>query len=102
MSCCCSKIKELCSVQVCEGGLIETGIVAPATGEYKLVLDFLGTEFTITKDFLIDEDLSFPAQGLNENFKYTGKVLDPNGDKLSFGEELFDCVSFQTKLSYEV
>lgn len=105
MSCCCNKIKNLCDVALC-GGMIETGVLAAKEGTYKLVLDFLGVEYTISQDFDPDEELNFSPEGLNENFTFTGKILDPDGDLVSLddgsGGSIFDCLSFKTKLSYEI
>lgn len=105
MSCCCNKIKNLCDVALC-GGSIETGVLAAKAGVYKLVLDFLGVEYTISEEFQINDELNFPPDGLNENFTFTGKILDPDGDLVSLddgsGGNVYDCLSFKTKISYEV
>jgi hypothetical protein len=91
-------------VNVC-GGMIETGIIATVAGVYKLTMSFLGTEFTINSPATpIDDEIVFPAQDLNEDYKFTGKIIDPNGDPVTttIDEVVYDCVSFKTGMAYEV
>lgn len=105
MACCCTNIKNLsCMVNVCNGQ-IEPGINAPVTGVYKLVVTFLGTEFTINSaEITQDEPIVFPAQDLNEDYKFTGKIIGPDGEPLTLteGEIVYDCFSFKTGMAYEV
>jgi hypothetical protein len=102
MGCCCNNIKHLCRQSVC--GDINTGIPAPEAGDFVLVLDFLGTEFRIPGTFAQNEIMTFPANGLNENFTYTGWIEDERGDKVEFTEESVDynCISFPTGMTFEL
>ena len=102
MACCCSNILELCRVSVCDAGLVKTGIAAPATGTYKLVLDYLETEVTVEAAIEEGQDIEFPAGDLNENYKYTGKIVGPDGEQLTMtvGEIQYNCLSFQTQLAF--
>lgn len=102
MACCCTKILELCRVSVCGTDTIKTGANAPATGVYKLVLDYLDTDIVFSKAIAIGSPLDFPSDGLNEDYKYTGKILAPDGSVLTLTLEdiVYDCISFQTGLQY--
>lgn len=102
MDCCCSKVLFLCgSINVC-GGEIKTGMDAEAEGIFKLVLDFLGTEFIITTGIEAGSEIKFPAEGLNEKHTFTGYVLKPDDTKLTIVKDGidYDCISFETNLSY--
>jgi hypothetical protein len=91
-------------VNVC-GDNIDTGIIATVAGVYKLVVSYLGTEFTINSpDTPIDDEIVFPAQDLNEDYKFTGKIIDPNGQLVTTTIEtiVYDCVSFKTGMGFVV
>lgn len=104
MSCCCTNILQLCRVSVCGTDNIVTGVNAPAGGNFKLVLDYLGVDVTINKTFVEDDPLNFPSAGLNEDYKYTGKIIGPDGEQveLEIDDVTYDCIAFQTGLSYNV
>lgn len=106
MACCCKNVLHLCKVPVCGSSLIDTGIIADATGEHKLVIDFLDAEFTIKANITSGQPIKFPSGGLNENYTFTGQVFKPNGDLISFtvegDETVFDCVSFSTGFSHQL
>lgn len=104
MPCCCQRIFELCDVPVCSGS-IKTGIAAAITGRYKLVVDYLDTQFEInSEEITATEEIIFPATDLNEHYKFTGKIYDPNGAEVTFTVEglLYNCIGFQTVMKYEV
>lgn len=103
MSCCCKKFLELCRVSVCGSSLIELGVNAPADGEFSLVLDYFGVDVIVKETFTTGDPMNFSSAGLNENYKYTGKVLGPDGEPVILNVEAvdYDCVSFQTGLSFE-
>ena len=66
--------------------------------EYQLVIDFLQTQITLTEAQIEGENIQFDVSALNENFEYTGKIYDANGDlvTITIGEDEFDCVRFKT------
>jgi hypothetical protein len=66
--------------------------------EYQLVIDFLQTQITLTEAQIEGENIQFDISALNENFEYTGKIYDANGDlvTITIGEDEFDCVKFKT------
>lgn len=102
MACCCNKILDLCRVSVCGTDQIKTGIIAPIQGIYKLELDYLDTIIVISQAFAVNTPLNFSSKGLNEKYKYKGKLIGPDGEPLSIpvGEDTFDCISFQTGMQY--
>lgn len=104
MSCCCTKTLELCRVSICGTDNIITGANAPEGGNFKLVLDYLDVDVVINKTQVNGQPLNFPSAGLNENYKYTGKIIGPTGDPvtLTIDEIVYDCISFQTGLSYNL
>jgi len=65
---------------------------------YQLVIDFLQTQITLTEAQIEGENIQFDVSALNENFEYTGKIYDANGDlvTITIGEDEFDCVKFKT------
>lgn len=102
MACCCTKILELCRVSACGSDTIKTGIVAPATGVYKLILDYLKATVVISRAIALGSPLEFPSDGLNERYKYRGQMIAPDGEPLSItiGEDVYDCITFQTGMQY--
>lgn len=102
MACCCNKILDLCRVSVCGTDQIKTGINAPIQGIYKLELDYLENVIVIEQAFALDMPLNFSSKGLNEKYKYRGKLIGPDGTALTItiGEEVFDCIAFQTGMQY--
>jgi hypothetical protein len=102
MPCCCEKILELCRVSLCGTDLIKTGIIAPSTGVYKLILDYLKVSVVISKAIAEDQPVDFPSNDLNEQYKYRGKVYGPDGEPLTItiGEDEYDCITFQTGMQY--
>ncbi len=65
---------------------------------YQLVIDFLQTQITLTEAQIEGENIQFDVSALNENFEYTGKIYDANGDlvTITIGEDEFDCIKFKT------
>jgi len=66
--------------------------------DYQLVIDFLQTQITLTEAQIEGENIQFDISALNENFEYTGKIYDANGDLvvITIGEDEFDCIKFKT------
>jgi len=102
MKCCCQNILQLCRVSVCSSNAIKIGVNAEASGEYVLVLNYLGIDVVLKKSFETDEPLEFSSQLLNEDYKYQGKIYKPDGTELEMtvDEVIYNCVSFQTAISY--
>lgn len=102
MSCCCSKILELCRVNVCSTGSIVTGALAPAAGEYKLVLNYLDIDVVKTVELAEEDPINFDVFGLNEDYHYTGHVYSPAGELVTFllDETVYDCIGFKTTLAF--
>ena len=101
-TCCCIKTLNLCMAPVCGDLVIEkvaTGVSGSGEeNEYQLVIDFLQTQITLTGSQIEGENIQFDISALNENFEYTGKIYDANGDLVTIiiGEDEFDCVKFKT------
>ena len=97
--CCCIKTLRLCKASVCDD--IDFGITAQVPGEHKLILDFLGIQIIITKDFAFDDEITFPASSLNESFTYSGKLYDPSGKQIIIRKDDvdYDCIEFTTNIT---
>jgi hypothetical protein len=104
MPCCCLKTLHLCDVPVC--GVLELNVVAiaaesPASTDYSLVLDVLGSRITIIQEQTEGENLRFDVSALNESYQYSGQVFDPSGEivNIESGGESYDCIKFKTVLN---
>lgn len=105
MPCCCINILNLCDKPVCvvltldkvASGL-SSGAESGALNNYTLVLDYFQTQITLTGEQTEGENIHFDISALNENYQYTGKVFDSNGDLVTFtdGEIEYDCIKFKT------
>lgn len=105
MPCCCVKTLNLCKVNVCGELEIDWPAGGVASGEdtnnYSLELDYLNTTVTLTKEQTEGENISFDISMLNENFEYTGKIYDSNGNLVSIESdgETYDCIKFKTRMN---
>lgn len=105
MSCCCLKTLDLCKFPVCGSLIINQHATAQSgsgeTNSYDLVLDFLETQIMLTEDQTDGENIHFDISMLNENFQYTGKIYDSNGNlvTITIGEDEYDCIKFKTILN---
>lgn len=104
MPCCCLKILNLCDAPVC--GELELPVIAVDFGSpggtiYKLVLDFLNTQISLEQEQVEGQNVTFDISALNENFQYTGKLYDPNGDLVTIEDspDSYDCIRFKTKVN---
>lgn len=105
MSCCCVKTLNLCDVAIC--GVLEFDILATAPIEsgaennYSLVLDYLETQVKITQAQIEGLPVQFDVSMLNENFQYTGKLYDADGELVSIDKdgESYDCIKFKTVMN---
>lgn len=68
---------------------------------YQLVLDFLQTQITLDQVQIEGENIEFDISALNENFEYTGKIYDAEGNlvTITVGEDEFDCIKFKTTIN---
>lgn len=101
MGCCCTNVLPIsCSVNVCDG-LIDFEIAATLAGEYSLVIDFLGTNIILKKNFIEAGNIFFPANLLNESYHYVGYLLSPSGERVTKTDDEieYDCFSFTTVLT---
>lgn len=105
MPCCCVKTLNLCDVPVCS--VLELGVLATATNEsgaennYSLVLDYMQTQITLTQLQVEGLPVQFDVSMLNENFQYTGKLYDANGELVTIEDSpnSFDCIKFKTVMN---
>lgn len=66
-------------------------------GAYTVKLDFLNS--TIDVPIVVEAgEVEASTVALNENYSYTGKVVDAEGEtvNLTMGEASFDCFQFHT------
>jgi hypothetical protein len=99
MSCCCTKIYKFCKpVNGCNSESFAALFAGVPDGSYTIQLDFLGSVqsigITITGGVL-----AFTSSiGLNENFTYTGQLLNGSGVvvPLYFYSVAYDCFQFTT------
>jgi hypothetical protein len=99
MSCCCTKIYKFCKpVNGCNSESFAALFASVPDGSYIIQLDFLGSVqiigITITGGVL-----DFTSSiGLNENFTYTGQLLNGSGVvvPLYFSTVAYDCFQFTT------
>jgi hypothetical protein len=105
MPCCCTRILNLCSVAVC--GSIEFDVLATAPSEsgveniYTIVLDFMGIQITISELQVPGVPVSFVVSMLNENYQYTGKIYDAEGNNVTIEKDgvEYDCIKFKTVMN---
>jgi hypothetical protein len=97
---CCNLILKLPDVPSCSGSTINFGIQAKNDGEHELHLDYLGTEFVFKKGFVVDEQIIFPTDMLNEDYVFEGQLFEPDGTKILISKNgvLYDCFSFKTTI----
>lgn len=101
MSCCCTNTYNLCqAVGTCADDKVDLPYTAfSPNANFTLRLSFLNSEieFKLTSDSA--GFLQLPTEFLNENYTYTAKLFDENGNQQSFTKDSFvyDCFSFTTK-----
>lgn len=101
MSCCCTRVLNLCNVAVCGTLEIQQAATAPESGSsniYSLVLDYLQTTITLTNEQIEGENIVFDVSNLNENYQYTGQIFDASGNPVSVTKDAveYDCIKFKT------
>jgi hypothetical protein len=80
----CNKcILDLCSIDICgNAGILKLPYTISVPGDYTASLDFQGVKLQSTVTFEIGETLQFNLTNLNENYCYTGEILDPLGARV--------------------
>lgn len=98
---CCEKTLNLGCLNACNG-IYDTGIVADAitAGTWVLELTFGSVNIYYSVDVLDGETVIFTLSNLNENYTYSGQIIDPNGEivKLEVNGIEYDCIEFSTKI----
>lgn len=106
MPCCCVKTLNLCNVPICGTLELDKAAISESPNGliYKLIIDFLETQITISKEQAEGEKISFDISALNENFQFTAQVFDGAGNLVSFeyNGETYDCIKFKTVQSVAV
>lgn len=98
---CCEKSLNLGCFNACNF-IYNTGIVADAltAGTWILELTFGSVNVYYSVDVLDGETVIFTLTNLNENYTYSGQIIDPNGEIITLevnGIE-YDCIEFSTKI----
>lgn len=98
---CCEKSLNLGCLNACNA-IYNTGIVADALteGTWVLELTFGSVNIYYSVDVLDGETVIFTLTNLNENYTYSGQIIDPNGEIVTLevnGIE-YDCIEFSTKI----
>lgn len=98
---CCEKTLNLGCLNACNA-IYDTGIVADAitAGTWILELTFGSVNIYYSVDVLDGETVIFTLSNLNENYTYSGQIIDPNGEIVMIevnGIE-YDCIEFSTKI----
>jgi hypothetical protein len=103
MGCCCTKTLHLCKVDSCEG-FIDLGVNAVDPGDYVLEVDFAGVTYRVKATIAAGQPIKFPANELNEDHVFEGKVFHPNGDRLNIEKNavVYDCVMFETGIVHTI
>lgn len=98
---CCEKSLNLGCFNACNF-IYNTGIVADAltAGTWILELTFGSVNVYYSVYVLDGETVIFTLTNLNENYTYSGQIIDPNGEIVTLevnGIE-YDCIEFSTKI----
>jgi hypothetical protein len=104
MACCncCEKTLNLGCINSCDASF-NTNILVDALNEGVWVLQLsFGSVFVVNySTSVVDgESVSFTMTNLNENYTYTGQIIEPKGEIVNIvidGIE-YDCIEFSTKV----
>ena len=94
--CCCENYKELnCDVKTCYGATLDFPFTAIYTGDYRVALRWIDTNFWVSAPQTAGHPLTMPTHQLNERteFVVTG-VFAPNDDTNILDANL--CFTFKT------
>lgn len=97
---CCKNTLNLGCFNACNY-IYNTGIVANAltAGVWVLELTFGSVNIYYSVDVKDGDMVIFTLTNLNENYTYSGQIIDPNGEIITLevnGIE-YDCIEFSTK-----
>ena len=98
---CCEKSLNLGCFNACNF-VYNTGIVVDALteGVWVLELTFGSVNVYYSVDVLDGETVIFTLTNLNENYTYSGQIINPNGEvvNIEFNGIEYDCIEFSTKI----
>ena len=103
MACCncCEKTLILGCINSCEA-VFNTRIIVDilTQGTWILQLSFGRVSIYYTINVVDGELVIFEMTNLNENYTYTGQIIDPNGEilKVEVNGIEYDCFEFSTKV----
>jgi hypothetical protein len=88
----------MCAVPVCDGENLVLPVIIPTDGVYRMKLDFLSAGIEESASFIATNTATFSKDHLNENYTYTGQVIDAAGEVVTFtvDEVEYDCFEFST------
>ena len=98
MPCCCQKTYAFCQkVSACDLTTFTDLFTDLANGAYIVSLDFLGSKIEVPIE-VEEGNVDAGVFALNENYTYTGQVLNADGAVVPIvvGEESFDCFQFKS------
>jgi hypothetical protein len=96
---CCEKTLNLGCLNACNA-VYNTGIVVSNDGTWVLELTFGSVNIYYSANVLTNETVIFTLTNLNENYTYSGHIIDPSGEIVTLevnGIE-YDCIEFSTKI----
>lgn len=69
-----------------------------------MVVDFLETEIIFNKTLTTADPIKFDISRLNEDYVFRARLYSPDGKQIIVRRENvdYDCISFQTVMSYSV
>lgn len=98
---CCEKSLNLGCFNACDY-IYDTGIIADFFNEgvWVLELTFGSVNLYYSRQVFANQNVIFTLTNLNENYTYSGQIIDPNGEIVTLevnGIE-YDCIEFSTKI----
>jgi hypothetical protein len=103
MACCncCENTLILGCLNSCNASF-NTGIVVDALSEGTYILQLSFGSISIYYSTIVFDgfNVNFTLTNLNENYTYTGQIIDPNGEvvKIEVDGIEYDCIEFSTKV----
>lgn len=91
---CCNKYLDFGCIGAC--GVVELPIIAQSSGDYTIIFNFLDTTISQKITATSGSKLKFSTNTLNENYRYTFKIIDTNGDYVVYNGN--SCFSLRTKV----
>lgn len=102
---CCKKTLNLGCLNACNA-VYDTGIIAELAteGVWVLELTFGSVNLYYSVEVKAGDSIIFTLTNLNENYTYSGQIIDPNGEIVTLevdGIE-YDCIEFSTKIKINI